>query len=125
VITLSPLPPCPPPRRKGKARASEAVTPAPQPEHLSTLPWVEKFRPQALTDLVAHEEIISICECLRVQSSCSVFVFSLRVQSFCISPSSGKLACDVIDLKAGRGPMKQLDQPSYAFAQDRCSLARV
>ena len=27
----------------------------------STLPWVEKYRPSSLSELIAHEEIISIC----------------------------------------------------------------
>ena len=27
------------------------------------LPWVEKYRPHSLDDLIAHEEIISICKC--------------------------------------------------------------
>ena len=26
------------------------------------LPWVEKYRPNSLSELIAHEEIINICE---------------------------------------------------------------
>lgn len=26
-----------------------------------SLPWVEKYRPNSLNDLIAHEDIISIC----------------------------------------------------------------
>lgn len=29
---------------------------------LNDLPWVEKYRPKQLSDLVAHEEIINICK---------------------------------------------------------------
>jgi hypothetical protein len=28
----------------------------------SNLPWVEKYRPSSLDDLIAHEDIIAICE---------------------------------------------------------------
>lgn len=28
---------------------------------VSDLPWVEKYRPSTLDDLIAHEDIISIC----------------------------------------------------------------
>ena len=27
-----------------------------------TLPWVEKYRPNSLSELIAHEEIIQICK---------------------------------------------------------------
>ena len=30
-----------------------------------TLPWVEKYRPSSLDELVAHEDIVSIRECVR------------------------------------------------------------
>lgn len=43
-----------------------AVQPGAHPDQLSGAPWVEKFRPAGLGDLVAHEEIISIRKCLRV-----------------------------------------------------------
>lgn len=29
-----------------------------------TLPWVEKYRPSSLDELVAHEDIVSIRECV-------------------------------------------------------------
>lgn len=51
---------------KGKAPAAAAagktptVQPGAHPDQLSGAPWVEKFRPAGLGDLVAHEEIISI-----------------------------------------------------------------
>ncbi len=32
------------------------------PDKNSTLPWIEKYRPAMLEDLVAHEDIISIRE---------------------------------------------------------------
>lgn len=30
------------------------------------LPWVEKYRPSTLDDLIAHEDIISICKYIMV-----------------------------------------------------------
>ena len=27
-----------------------------------SLPWVEKYRPNSLSEMIAHDEIISICE---------------------------------------------------------------
>lgn len=39
---------------------SSSTTPNAPPS--SDLPWVEKYRPTSLDDLIAHEEIISICE---------------------------------------------------------------
>jgi hypothetical protein len=42
-----------------------AVVGAPLPEQLfNGLPWVEKFRPASLGDLVAHDDIIAICTSL-------------------------------------------------------------
>ncbi len=39
------------------------MQPAAPPDALfNGMPWVEKFRPAGLDDLVAHEEIIGICE---------------------------------------------------------------
>lgn len=53
---------------KGKGKASvkkSAVVGAPLPEQLfNGLPWVEKFRPASLGDLVAHDDIIAICTAL-------------------------------------------------------------
>lgn len=47
-----------------KSSSSKAVQPAAHPEQLAdNRPWVEKFRPAGLGDLVAHEEIISIRAC--------------------------------------------------------------
>lgn len=48
---------------KGKASAKKsAVVGAPLPDQLfNGLPWVEKFRPASLGDLVAHDDIIAIC----------------------------------------------------------------
>lgn len=37
---------------KGKAREAKGTLP------LDSLPWVEKYRPKALTDVVAHQDII-------------------------------------------------------------------
>ena len=39
------------------------MQPGAHPDQLSGAPWVEKFRPAGLGDLVAHEEIISIRTC--------------------------------------------------------------
>ncbi|KAM3568617.1 hypothetical protein VYU27_009267, partial [Nannochloropsis oceanica] len=50
------------PAGKGKKKASvPAIQPAATPDQLfNGMPWVEKYRPSGLKDLVAHEEIISI-----------------------------------------------------------------
>ena len=32
------------------------------PGSVDTLPWVEKYRPATLQELVAHEDIICICK---------------------------------------------------------------
>lgn len=45
---------------KGKAKAKEVAVAAAHPEQFNGQPWVEKFRPSCLSDLVAHEEIIGI-----------------------------------------------------------------
>lgn len=34
------------------------VVPSSHPKESKNLPWVEKYRPQGLGDLVSHEEII-------------------------------------------------------------------
>lgn len=61
---------------KGKAKVAEASSSAsgssPSAAALArlahretarkTLPWVEKYRPSSLEELVAHEDIVSICE---------------------------------------------------------------
>lgn len=39
-------------------------------EH-TNLPWVEKYRPDRLTDIVSHQEILKTCRCL--------FFFNLRI----------------------------------------------
>lgn len=62
------LPPPPTPHThdsKGKAPAAPAkgALAAGHPELLTGGPWIEKFRPAGLSDLVAHEEIIAIREC--------------------------------------------------------------
>jgi hypothetical protein len=31
-------------------------------ETQSDLPWIEKYRPNSLSELIAHEEIVNICE---------------------------------------------------------------
>ena len=45
---------------KGKGKATTAAEKKAQSEE--TLPWVEKYRPKSLGDLVAHTEIINVIE---------------------------------------------------------------
>jgi hypothetical protein len=32
-----------------------------QPLVIHDLPWIEKYRPKSLSELIAHEEIVNIC----------------------------------------------------------------
>ena len=41
----------------------------------SQLPWVEKYRPNSLQDLIAHEEIISILNKLINQTNYRIYYF--------------------------------------------------
>jgi len=42
------------------SRSSDGVKRAKLQNNSNVLPWVEKYRPSTLEDLVAHEDIISI-----------------------------------------------------------------
>jgi len=60
---------------KGKGKGKEkalAFT-----EELDNLPWVEKYRPQTLDDLVSHEDITS--------TSKTSIVFMYHLQLTCVS----------------------------------------
>ena len=40
-----------------------------QSQSQSQLPWIEKYRPKSLSELIAHEEIVNICECSALVST--------------------------------------------------------
>jgi hypothetical protein len=44
---------------------ADALPPPPVPAvvpEISQLPWIEKYRPKSLSELIAHDEIITICK---------------------------------------------------------------
>jgi hypothetical protein len=43
------------------AGSSNASAQSGQRQNAAELPWVEKYRPNSLDDLIAHEEIVLIC----------------------------------------------------------------
>ena len=46
---------------KGKAKKKEVV---PSGEEGSSLPWVEKYRPQTLDQVLSHDEVITTRKCI-------------------------------------------------------------
>jgi hypothetical protein len=44
-------------KEKQQSDAKALVVP-----EVSQLPWIEKYRPKSLSELIAHDEIINICE---------------------------------------------------------------
>jgi hypothetical protein len=58
------------------------VVPAPALVPASDLPWVEKYRPSTLDDLIAHEDIISIRKNLSFSiyiCPCLFYVYSMSM----------------------------------------------
>ena len=49
------------------------------------LPWVEKYRPNDLSELIAHEEIINICMSINVVVLSSLFIYNAIVLIYIIS----------------------------------------
>ena len=45
----------------GAGSSVAAAQSAGQRQNVAELPWVEKYRPNSLDDLIAHEEIVLIC----------------------------------------------------------------
>ena len=48
------------------------------------LPWVEKYRPNDLSELIAHEEIINICMSINVVVLSSLFIYNAIVLIYII-----------------------------------------
>jgi hypothetical protein len=49
---------------------------------VNDLPWIEKYRPKSLSELIAHEEIVNICQFSSFLSSYNLFYSSIFSEPF-------------------------------------------
>lgn len=62
LVTLSYPLVSPSPTRVMSESAMEVVEQVSSPDEIDIgLPWIEKYRPKSLSELIAHEEIVNIC----------------------------------------------------------------
>lgn len=58
----------PPAKRQDKGKGKQVYTNGDKVEDDTNLPWVEKYRPKGLEDVVSHQDIISTSKICRLYS---------------------------------------------------------